>query len=107
VPEHGQELELERLLEYSDAPESGEFVVSVMNSVKREQRSRTLILWVFGLLGALFGLAGAVMLSDSIARLFSFTVYMPATETTQMVLFIVAAVAFYSWVMNDDLAVGG
>jgi hypothetical protein len=107
VPKHVHEQEIERLLGYSDSPEPGTFVVEVMNRVKREQRTRKLILWAFGLIGAMFGLAGAAMLSDSIADLFTFTVTMPATQTAQVVLFIVAAVAFYTWFMNDDLALGG
>ena len=95
--------ELEALLEYTEPPQAEAFTMNVMRSVKREQRTRRLILWAFGLVGALFGLAGAVMLSGSIARLFTFTISMPATETMQVVLFIVAAAAFYTWFMNDDL----
>jgi len=96
--------ELEQLLGYTQAPKPEAFVLDVMRSVKREQRTRKVILWFFGLVGALFGLAGAVMLSDSITRLFSFTVTMPAMQTMQMVLAIVAAAAFYTWFMNDDLS---
>jgi len=62
------------------------------------------ILWVFGLVGAAFGLAGAVMLSGSISRLFTFTVELPAMETMQVTLFIVGAAAFYLWFMNDDFS---
>jgi len=78
-----------------------------MRDIKREQRNRRIILWVFGLIGALFGLAGAVMLSDSITRLFTFSLEMPAMETMQVVLFIVAAAAFYTWFMNDDMSLEG
>ena len=96
--------ELERLLAYTGAPKPEAFVLDVMRSVKREQRFRKLILWVFGLVGAVFGLAGAVMLSGSISRLFTFTVDLPATETMQATLFIVGAAAFYLWFMNDDFS---
>lgn len=96
--------ELERLLAYTGAPQPEAFVLDVMRSVKREQRFRKLILWVFGLVGAVFGLAGAVMLSGSISRLFTFTVDLPATETMQATLFVVGAAAFYLWFMNDDLS---
>jgi hypothetical protein len=54
----------------------------------------------------LFGLVGAVMLSGPIARLFTFSFSLPATETTQFALFIVAAAAFYTWFMNDELSIG-
>ena len=103
MPDSSFEQELETLLEYSESPQGEAFIMDVMRSVKRERRTRKLILWAFGLVGALFGLAGAVMLSDSITRLFTFTVSIPATETMQVVLFIVAAAAFYIWFMNDDL----
>jgi len=103
VPDPSFDRQLETLLEYSESPQPEAFTMDVMRRVKREQRTRKLILWVFGLIGALFGLAGAVMLSGSITRLFTFTVTIPATETMQVVLFIVAAAAFYIWFMNDDL----
>lgn len=103
MPDPSFERELEQLLEYPEPPHSEAFVLNVMRGVRREQRMRRLILWGFGLVGAMFGLAGAVLLSDSITRLFSFTVTLPAAETMQVVLFIVAAVAFYIWFMNDDL----
>ena len=103
MPDSPFDRELEALLEYTEPPQAEAFTMNVMRSVRREQRTRRLILWAFGLVGALFGLAGAVMLSGSIARLFTFTITMPAMETMQMVLFIVAAAAFYIWFMNDDL----
>ena len=95
--------ELEQLLGYPDSSQADAFVSNVMQRVKRERLRRRLILWTFGLVGALFGLAGAVMLSDSITRLFTFTLTLPVQETMQAVLFIVAAMAFYIWFMNDDL----
>ena len=103
MPDSSFDRELEALLEYSASPQPEAFTMDVMRGVKREQLTRKLILWAFGLVGALFGLAGAVMLSGSITRLFTFTIAMPATETMQVVLFIVAAAAFYTWFMNDDL----
>jgi hypothetical protein len=106
VPDSSFDRELEALLEYSESPQAGAFVVDVMRGVRSERRTRRLILWVFGLVGALFGLAGAVMLSGSIERLFTFTLNMPAMETMQATLFIVGAAAFYLWIMNDDFSLG-
>ena len=105
MPESSFDHELGQLLEYSRAPQADAFVADVMRGVKREQRVRRVILWAFGLVGALFGLMGAVMLSDSITRLFTFSISLPATETMQVVLFVVGAAAFYNWFMNDDLNV--
>jgi hypothetical protein len=106
VPDSSFDHELEALLEYSESPQPGAFVVDVMRGVRRERRTRRLILWAFGLVGALFGLAGAVMLSGSIEHLFTFTLDMPVMETMQATLFVVGAAAFYLWIMNDDFSLG-
>jgi hypothetical protein len=106
VPDSPFDRELEQLLAYHDEPQSTAFVADIMHDVKREQRTRKVILWAFGLVGALFGLVGAIMLSDSIAHLFSFSLSLPAEETMQAVLFVVAIAAFYTWFMNDDLSLG-
>jgi ABC-type uncharacterized transport system permease subunit len=107
MPDSPFDRELEELLGYSEAPESDVFVANVMRNVQRQKRLRRVILWSFGLIGALFGLAGAVMLSGPIKQLFSFPASLPATETMQLVLFVVAAAAFYVWFMNDDYSLGG
>lgn len=106
MPESPLDHKLEQLLAYHHEPESSEFVADVMHDVRKEQRTRKVILWAFGLVGALFGLAGAAMLSDPITRLFTFTFSLPPTETAQVALIIVAAAAFYTWFMNDELSVG-
>ncbi len=107
MPDSPFERELEDLLGYSEAPKSDVFVASVMRNVERQKKLRRIILWSFGLIGALFGLAGAVMLSGPIIRLFSFPASLPAMETMQLVLVVVAAAAFYVWFMNDDWSLGG
>ncbi len=106
MPETPLDHELEQLLAYHDEPESSDFVAGVMRDVRKEQRTRKAILWAFGLVGALFGLAGAAMLSDPITRLFTFSFSLPPTETTQFALVIVATAAFYTWFMNDELSIG-
>ena len=106
MPETPLDHELEQLLAYHNEPESSEFVAGVMQDVRKEKRTRKAILWAFGLVGALFGLAGAVMLSDPITRLFTFSLDLPATETMQVALVLVAAAAFYNWFMNDEMTVG-
>jgi uncharacterized membrane protein YsdA (DUF1294 family) len=106
VPDSPFDRELEQLLTYHEEPQSAAFVADVMHAVKREQRTRKVILWAFGLVGALFGLLGATMLSDSITQLFTFSFSLPAMETMQAVLVIVAVAAFYTWFMNDDLSLG-
>jgi uncharacterized membrane-anchored protein len=100
MPESTQDRLLDQLLEYREVPQGDEFVLDVMHRVRREQASRKVILFVFGLIGALFGVAGAVLLSEPIARVLA---NLPAMGTTQVALFVVAAVAFYAWFMNEDI----
>jgi hypothetical protein len=96
---------LEELLAYPSTDSSEDlFVVDVMRKVQKERRNRRLILWAFGGIGALFGVAGAAMLSDAIGQLFTGTV--SSTFMMQLPLFAVGAAAFYSWIMNDDLTLG-
>jgi hypothetical protein len=101
---------LEQLLEYTEAPQPEAFTMDVMRGVRREQRTRKIILWAFGLVGALFGLSGALMLTGPVSALFTFSLAMPAMpamQTMQATLFIVGAAAFYLWFMNDDFSLGG
>ena len=94
---------LEQLLAYSDdlEPANDLFVVDVMRGIRREKRLRQAILFTCGGVGALFGVAGAVMLSAPIGQLF--TDALPAFGLAQAALFTVGGLAFYSWFMNDDL----
>ena len=94
---------LEELLAYGEPADNDDlFVVDVMRKVRKERRTRKLILAAFGGVGALFGAAGAVMLSGSIDRLFTETI--PAMTLAQIPLVAIGVVAFYLWFMNDDLA---
>jgi hypothetical protein len=100
------DLKLEQLLEYRETPGGEAFVIGVMQSVRRETRRRRLILWVFGLIGGLFGLWGASMLSGPLGQWVAGALSFPAMETMQASLFITGAVAFYLWFMNDDFRLG-
>jgi hypothetical protein len=100
------ERKLEQLLEYSEAPQAEAFTMDVMRIVRREQRRRKIILWSFGLVGALFGLSGALMLTGPVSELLTFSLEMPVMKTMQVTLFVVGATAFYLWFMNDDFSLG-
>ena len=101
MPEQTQNHALDRLLEFRDDLSGDNFVLGVMHRVQRERRSRKVILMVFGLVGAAFGAAGAVLLADPIARWFT---HLPLTGTMQAVLVVFAAAAFYGWIMNEDVS---
>ena len=105
MPESPIDETLQRILAYPemrDGSAADGFVVDVMASVRREQRRRRMILGAFGLVGALFGLAGATMLADGIGLVFE--ELLSSTVLMQGALFAVGAAAFYLWFMNDDLA---
>lgn len=104
MPEQSFDSSLEQMLAYDSPPEDArQFVSGVMHEVRREHRARRWILLVFGVIGALFGAAGAVMLSDSISWIFAEA--LPATRVMQLALFTAGAMAFYTWIMNDDLPI--
>ena len=100
MPETIRDNELDQLLGFHEELPTDEFTLNVMQRVQQERRRRRLILTCSGLLGGVFGLAGAVLLSAPIARLFT---DLPLIGTMQTVLFTVAAVAFYRWIMNEDV----
>jgi hypothetical protein len=91
---------LEQLLGYNEALPSEEFVLDVMRGVRRKQLTRTVILWVFGLIGALFGLSGAIILSGPVGRLLPLDLGIPTMELMQGTLLIAGAAAFYLCFMN-------
>lgn len=104
MPESATDTQLENLLAYRDVDMTDEdlFVVDVMRGVRKQRMTRRLILLSFGLVGAMFGLFGAVLLSDAINNLFTDAI--PATRAMQAVLLVSGIAAFYVWVMGDDLA---
>ena len=105
MPETPLDETLERMLAYPDSTDTAEpdrFVVDVMARVARERRRRRLILFTFGGIGALFGVAGAALLSEPLGRLLGDT--LSTTAWMQGALFAVGGAAFYLWAMNDDLA---
>jgi hypothetical protein len=101
APDGVPDSELDRLLGQRETVPDDQFVLTVMHRVQRERRSRKLILFGFGLIGALFGLLGALLLAAPIAHLFT---GLPATGIMQAALVASAAAAFYVWSMNDDFS---
>jgi len=101
MPDLLADRELDKLLEFREPPPADAFVLDVMHRVRREKRSRKLILLGFGVAGAAFGVAGALLLAGPIARLFA---GLPTTGTMQAVLVAVSAVALYGWIMNEDVS---
>jgi hypothetical protein len=101
VPSYKPEQLMETLLPYTDEPPDAGFTATVMQTIKREQRTRKAILLISGVIGALFGLAGAVALSDSISRFF--TLSLSPTSSLPVSLAILAVLLFLGWLLNDEM----
>jgi hypothetical protein len=93
---------LDTILSHHEAVPDDSFVLQVMHRVQSGRRRRRAILSGFGLLGAAFGLLGAIQLAEPVAQLWS---GIPATALMQAVLLTGGGAAFYAWYMGDDLGV--
>jgi len=62
MPDTIENRELDQLLGFRENLAADEFILDVMRNVQHERRRRKVILLVFGLIGAAFGLLGAVLL---------------------------------------------
>jgi hypothetical protein len=92
---------MESLLQYSQEPPDRGFTAGVMQTIKREQRIRKAILLISGAIGTMFGLAGAVALSDGINRFF--TLSLSPTGSLPVSLTILAVLLFLVWLLNDEM----
>ena len=103
MPEHTHEHALEQLLGNAEPPGSDDeaFVAGVMLRVQRQRRLRRAVLVVCGLIGALFGAVGVTLLAGKITWLFTQAV--SGMLLAQVTLFVIGALAFYTWFMNDEL----
>lgn len=98
------ELTPELLLKYSESPPDKAFVADVMQSVRRKHRTRKMILFISGIVGALFGLSGAVMLSDKMTQFFTFSA--AAISSPPVSLAVLGVVLFLGWLLNDEMSNG-
>jgi len=73
----------------------------VIKGVQRQQRMRRLILTVTGLVGASFGVAGVMMISESVNRLITDANVLPVSVA------LVGLVAFMAWLFQDEVAAAG
>jgi len=87
-------------LKYQELPANDGFVENVMQGVRRERRIRRLVLVLSGLVGAAFGIAGAVILSDSITRLVLQVFEQAGAGVAGLALMLV--LAFLAWLLNDE-----
>jgi len=91
---------LDELLEYHQTPSDDTFVVDVIHQIKRQQKTRQLILLGSGVIGGLFGVAGAAMLSGPIAKLVAHSSVGDAA--LPLGLAVMSAVAFVVWLLQDE-----
>jgi hypothetical protein len=91
---------LDKLLQYHQTPATDTFVPEVMKGIKRQQRRRQVILTGASVIGGLFGVAGAMMLSDPIGNLIT---QLSAGNTAMSVgLALMSGVAFLGWLLHDE-----
>jgi len=92
---------LDEMLKYHETPQEDHFVTGVIKGVQRQQRVRRLILTVTGVVGASFGAAGMLMISDSVNRLITDANVLPVSVA------LVGLVAFMAWLFQDEVAAAG
>jgi hypothetical protein len=87
---------LDEILEYHETPQDDKFVTGVIKGVQRQQRMRRLILAATGLVGASFGAAGVLMISDSVNRLITDANVLPVSGA------LVGLAVFLTWLFQDE-----
>ena len=92
---------LDEMLKYHESPQDDSFVTGVVKGVQRQQRMRRLILTVTGVVGACFGAAGMLMISDSVNRLITDANVLPVSVA------LVGLVVFMAWLFQDEVAAAG
>jgi len=91
---------LDNLLAYQQQPEAGEFVTAVMQRVQRQQRLRQVILVISGLVGAVFGVVGAMLLAGPMAPWISQLLTGDQAATNGGAL--LALLALFAWMLHED-----
>ncbi len=92
---------LDELLAYHDTPAEDDFTLRVAQAVRRRQRQRKVILWGAGAVGAAFGAAGTLMLSDAVAGVFA------AGHGLTVSAGVVLAAGALAWLLQDEASTTG
>jgi len=90
---------LDELLQYHQEPKSGDFTNQVMRKIKKPNRTRSVILWLSGAIGGVFGIAGVLMLPESLVQ-FSEVVFQSGPYGTPLIIMAVALLLL-GWVLNE------
>jgi hypothetical protein len=91
---------LDELLEYHQTPSDDTFVVDVMKEIKQQQKTRKLILLGSSVIGGLFGIAGATLLSDPIASLVAQLA--ASNAALPLGLALMSTLAVLAWLLQDE-----
>lgn len=96
---------LDQLLEYHETPEPKQFTARVMMGIERQQRMRRLILASTGVVGAAFGAAGVMLLSDTITAFF--TQMATGSNVVPMGITAFLVLGFLGWLLHDEPGLAG
>lgn len=92
---------LDKLLQYHQEPESGDFTRKVMGEIRKTDRTRQLILWSSGALGCLFGISGVLIFQGSLAG-FAENLVQQGPLGAPMIG-MAAALLLLVWILNEAI----
>ena len=90
---------LDELLKYHQEPEPGDFTRQVMGKIRKPDRTRSIILWVSGAIGCIFGIGGMVVLNGSVAQFAS--VLLQQGPLGAPLIGVAAGLVLFGWFLNE------
>ena len=92
---------LDEMLKYHEELGSRRFTEQVMGQISKTDRTRQWILWLTGVVGAIFGLVGVAMLNDTAVQITQSVMQESSIWTTT--LFATAILLLFVWILKEQL----
>ena len=91
---------LDKLLQYHQEPEDSDFTRTVLRKIRKTDQVRKIILWCSGIIGSAFGVAGVIMLKDSLVGI-SVTLLV-SNEVLQFSVGLAGIfLILFAWLLNE------